>query len=41
MIGLSHTHGRLALVFGALLLPMALVCASAYSGTRAWLRCEP
>jgi hypothetical protein len=31
MIGLLHTHRRLVLAFGALLLPMALVCASAYA----------
>jgi hypothetical protein len=31
MIGLLHTHGRLALAFGALLLPMALVYAPAYA----------
>jgi hypothetical protein len=31
MIGLLHTHGRLALGFGALLLPIALVCAPAHA----------
>jgi len=32
MIGLSHIYGRLALAFGALLIPMALVCAPAHAG---------
>jgi hypothetical protein len=44
MIGLLHTHGRLALGFGALLLPIALVCAPAHgwhSGMGARLGCEP
>jgi hypothetical protein len=39
MIGLLHTHGRLALGFGALLLPIALVCAPAHAdGTPVWVR---
>ena len=45
MIGLSHIYGRLAPSFGAVLVPIALVCAPAYAdghpGASAWLRCEP
>lgn len=31
MIGLSHIYGRLAPSFGAVLVPIALVCAPAYA----------
>jgi|GEM_PF-6491293 len=41
MIGLLHTHRRLALVFGALLLPIALGPRGWHSGTGARLGCEP
>ena len=35
MIRLLHLYPRLALTFGALLIPMAFVCASAYADSSA------